>query len=91
MAKATARLKARRRRPDSVTIAAALERARLKRMVQAKRDIARLAKELKRVTVRAYELTSDYAIELLERRGYDIRPRIAVAEQPKTDAAEDTV
>jgi hypothetical protein len=63
MAKATARPKARKGKPDSVTAAAALERARLKRMIQAKRDIARLAKELERAMIRAYDATQALAIE----------------------------
>jgi hypothetical protein len=53
MAKKTARVKARKGRPDPVMLAAALERARLKRMIQAKRDIARLGNELTRADRRA--------------------------------------
>jgi hypothetical protein len=49
MAKTTGRGKRGRPRPDALTITAALERARLRRLVAAKRDIARLATQLRRV------------------------------------------
>jgi hypothetical protein len=90
MAKATARPKARKGKPDKVTAAAALERARLKRMIQAKRDIARLAKELERAMIRAYDATQLLATNILEGRGYDVRPRMAAHEigGPADDAGE---
>lgn len=80
-----------RRGRDAVMAAAALERARIRRMIQAKRDIARLSKELERAMIRAYDATQLLATNILERRGYDVRPRAEIPGQPKTDAAEDTV
>jgi hypothetical protein len=69
MAKKTARVKTRKGRPDSVMLAAALERARLKRMIQAKRDIARLANELRRAMDRSDRACRDLAIDIVERQG----------------------
>jgi hypothetical protein len=65
MAKKTGRVTARKRRPDPVTLAAALERARLKRMIQAKRDIARLANELTRTSQRARVMMIDLARRII--------------------------
>jgi hypothetical protein len=71
-------------------VAAALERARLKRMVHAKRDIARLANELERAMLRAYAATQELAINILDRRGYDVRLRMAAEEigGPRDGAAK---
>jgi hypothetical protein len=69
MAKKTARVKTRKGRPDSVMLAAALERARLKRMIQAKRDISRLANELRRAMDRSDRACRDLAIDIVERQG----------------------
>ncbi len=49
MHKRQTRKAAPRKRPDDLTIAVALERARLKRLVAAKRQVTRLASELRRV------------------------------------------
>jgi hypothetical protein len=65
-------------------VAAALERARHKRMIAAKRDIARLTNELRRAHLRAYDVTQAWATELLEGRGYEVRPR-GVGGEPKSD------
>lgn len=75
MAKTAAKRKAARKRPDALTVAVALERARLKRLVVAKRDIARLANELSRVTARtrgrlvelAREIGADHGLVLGDR------------------------
>jgi hypothetical protein len=72
VAKRAAKRKPARKRPDALTIAVALERARLKRLVVAKRDIARLANELSRVTARtrgklvelAREIAADHGLAL---------------------------
>jgi pyruvate-formate lyase len=77
MAKARTKKQAARKRPDPVTVAAALERARLKRMVQAKRDIARLVNELRRASDRSYNITLAWAQDIAEARGYELRPRKA--------------
>jgi hypothetical protein len=60
--------------------AAALERARLKRMIQAKRDIARLAGELERAMLRAYDATQLLATNILEGRGYVVSTSAAAEE-----------
>jgi hypothetical protein len=77
MAKTRTVKAAKRGRPDPLMAAAARERARHKRMIAAKRDIARLTNELRRAHLRAYDVTQAWATELLEGRGYEVRPRVA--------------
>lgn len=69
MAKTKARKKAARKRPDDLAIAVALERAKLKRLVQGKRDIARLVNELRRATLRSDVALVDLARDIAERSG----------------------
>lgn len=67
-----------RRQPNAVTIAAARERASLKRLVIAKRDVSRLVNELRRATDRAEQLTIAFAHETLRRHGFAplVRPAV---------------
>lgn len=89
MAKTTASRKRAARRPDAATIAANLERARLKRVVQAKRDIARLAVELRRQTTRAEGLLVELASDIASASGYEMRLlRTPVNTPPASDAGE---
>lgn len=72
MAKAKVRKRAARKAPDSLTLAVALERARLKRMVQAKRDVARLTNELRRAMYRSDVALRQFALDVAKAQRPDV-------------------
>jgi len=89
MAKTKATKRKAARRPDALTTATALERARLKRLVQAKRDIANLAGQLRRQTTRAEGLLVELASDIATGAGYEMRlVSTPVNTPPRADAGE---
>ncbi len=83
MAKVTAKKRTARRKPDALAVAAALERAKLKRLVQAKRDVARLVNELARATKKADARVLQFALDVIaetEPETLDADSRAAVAQ-----------
>lgn len=66
-----------RRRPSDVAIAAALERAKLKRLIHAKREIARLVTELRRVSAHADDALYSFTRETAASLGFELRSRAA--------------
>lgn len=69
MVHARSKRKASARRPDALTIATALERARLRRAVQAKREIARRVVELRRAADRANRALLQLAMDVARQDG----------------------
>lgn len=72
MAKTAARRKAKRPKPDALAIAAASERSKLRRLVQAKRDIANLVVRLRRANDRAHGTMVALANDIAKDHGYKL-------------------
>ena len=58
--------------PDEVTAAAMLEKMRLKRLITAKRDIARLVRELRRASLQANIRLEDFALGVVRSSGWKL-------------------
>jgi hypothetical protein len=87
MAKKPVRRKASARLPDEVTAAATLEKMRLRRLVAAKRDIARLVVQLRTASLKADMAVEDFALNVVQRRGWKLKAREDPAAQPEPAGA----